>query len=81
MIPSRQRATVLSFDSLIGNTGGVVIQPPLGRVADVYSYSTSFVIAAAFQLLAVPFLLGSRRQGAAADTAIDTTAPAAAEPI
>ena len=35
----------------------------------------SFVVAAAFQLMAVPFLIGSRRQGAAADTAIDTTAP------
>jgi MFS family permease len=81
MIPSRQRATVLSFDSLMGNTGGVVIQPTLGRVADVYSYSTSFVVAAAFQLMAVPFLIGSRRQGAAADTAIDTTAPVVAESV
>ena len=81
MIPSRQRATVLSFDSLMGNTGGVVIQPALGRVADVYSYSTSFVVAAAFQLMAVPFLIGSRRQGAAADTAIDTTAPVVAESV
>src|SRR3954452_6084763 len=40
MIPSRQRATVLSFDSLMGNTGGVVVPPLLGRAADVYSYST-----------------------------------------
>jgi MFS family permease len=31
MIPSRQRATVLSFDSLMGSAGGVVIQPVLGR--------------------------------------------------
>ena len=46
MIPSKQRATVLSFDSLMGSSGGVVIQPALGRVADVYSYSTSFVVAA-----------------------------------
>ena len=43
MIPSKQRATVLSFDSLMGSTGGVVIQPVLGKVADVYSYSTSLV--------------------------------------
>jgi MFS family permease len=27
MIPSKQRATVLSFDSLIGSSGGVVVQP------------------------------------------------------
>jgi MFS family permease len=68
MIPSKQRATVLSFDSLMGNTGGVVIQPALGRVADVSSYATSFVAAGAIQLLAVPFLFASRRQRADADT-------------
>ena len=34
VIPSEQRATVLSFDSLMGSAGGVVAQPALGRVAD-----------------------------------------------
>ena len=38
MIPSQQRATILSFDSLIGNAGGIVAQPALGRAADVYGY-------------------------------------------
>jgi MFS family permease len=70
MIPSRQRATVLSFDSLMGSSGGVVIQPVLGRAADVYSYSTSLVIGAAIQLLAAPFLVLSRRERSAADTAV-----------
>jgi MFS family permease len=70
MIPSKQRATVLSFDSLMGSSGGVVIQPALGKSADVYSYSTSFVFGALFQLLAVPFLFLSRRERAPADTAI-----------
>ena len=37
MIPSQQRATILSFDSLIASAGGIVAQPALGRVADVYS--------------------------------------------
>jgi MFS family permease len=37
VIPSEQRATVLSFASLMGSAGGVVSQPALGRVADVYS--------------------------------------------
>jgi len=41
MIPSEQRATVLSFDNLLGSSGGVVIQPVLGRIADVWSYATS----------------------------------------
>jgi len=73
MIPSPQRATVLSFDSLMGSSGGVVIQPVLGRAADVFSYSTSFVIGGVIQLAALPFLAGSRRQRHPADTA--TTAP------
>ena len=79
MIPSKQRATVLSFDSLMGSGGGVAIQPALGRVADVYSYSTSFVVGAVIQLAAVPFLIGSRRERAAADTGIGSRAPAAAQ--
>jgi len=73
MIPSKQRATVLSFDSLMGSSGGVVIQPILGRVADVYSYGTSFVVSSAFQIVAAPFLLASRRQGAAADVGLAVT--------
>ena len=75
MIPSRQRATVLSFDSLMGNTGGVVIQPVLGRSADVYSYGTSFAVGAVFQALAIPFLFLSRREQADSDTATSTPAP------
>ena len=35
MIPSRQRATILSFDSMMSSTGGVWTQPVLGRAADV----------------------------------------------
>ena len=70
MIPSEQRATVLSFDSLMGNTGGVVIQPILGKSADVWSYGTSYVIGAGFQALALPFLLLSRRENVPADTVI-----------
>ncbi|MBC8132762.1 MAG: MFS transporter, partial [Deltaproteobacteria bacterium] len=39
MIPSAQRATVLSFDNLMGSAGGVVIQPALGRIADGWGYA------------------------------------------
>jgi MFS family permease len=75
MIPSRQRATVLSFDSLMGNTGGVVLQPALGRTADVYSYSTSLVAGGLIQLVAVPFLLLSRRERSPADSQIGAPVP------
>ena len=67
LIPSEQRATVLSFDSLMGSAGGVVTQPALGRAADVYGYATSFVIAAVVEGLAIPFVLLARRERASSD--------------
>ena len=39
LIPSRQRATILSFDSMMSSTGGVWTQPVLGRSADVWGYA------------------------------------------
>lgn len=69
MIPSKQRATVLSFDSLMGSSGGVVVQPALGRGADVFGYPASLAMAGVVQLFVVPFLLASRRQGSPADEA------------
>ena len=67
LIPSEQRATVLSFDSLIGSAGGVVAQPALGRVADIGGYAASYVVAAGVQALAVPFYLLARRERAPSD--------------
>jgi MFS family permease len=60
LIPSKQRATVLSFDSLMGSSGGVVIQPALGRTADVWSYGTSFIGAGLLSAIAVPLILRSK---------------------
>ena len=67
LIPSDQRATVLSFDALMGSAGGVVTQPALGRVADVGGYSASYAVAAAIQVLALPFLVLARRENAVSD--------------
>ena len=67
LIPSEQRATVLSFDSLFGSTGGVVIQPILGKVADVWSYPASYIVSAGFQSLAIPFAWLARRENAKQD--------------
>lgn len=66
-IPSQQRATVLSFDSLVGSVGGVVAQPALGRVADVYGYGPSYVVSAAVSTLALPFMWLARRERAGSD--------------
>ncbi len=67
LIPSKQRATVLSFDALMASSGGVVIQPTLGRAADVWNYSTSLVFGAGIQVVAVPFIFLSKREKAEAD--------------
>jgi MFS family permease len=80
LIPSRQRATILSFDSMMSSTGGVWTQPVLGRSADVWGYGPSYLIGAGISTLALPFLLLSRRQNAAADTVQPTEAAAAAQP-
>jgi MFS family permease len=71
LIPSEQRATILSFQSLMGSSGGVVVQPLLGRAADVWGYASTYVIGGAVSALALPFILWSRRQRAPADTAKD----------
>jgi MFS family permease len=67
IIPSQQRATLLSFDSMMGSAGGVVAQPALGRVADVAGYPQAYLVGAALRLIAVPFLLLTRRQNAPSD--------------
>jgi MFS family permease len=79
MIPSKQRATVLSFDSLMGSSGGVVVQPALGRAADVYGYPASLAISGVIELIAVPFLLASRRRLPPADQANAATSTPNAE--
>ncbi|MET0828860.1 MAG: MFS transporter [Microbacterium sp.] len=71
MIPSKQRATVLSFDSLMGSGGGVVFQPVLGRVADVGGYGASLIWSGVITAIAVPFVLLSRAQRSPADTVRD----------
>jgi MFS family permease len=80
MIPSRQRATILSFDSLMSSTGGVWAQPILGRAADAWGYGTSYVMSAGITAFALPFLALSRRQNAPADTVESAEIEEAAQP-
>jgi MFS family permease len=72
LIPSEQRATVLSFDSLFGSSGGVVIQPVLGKAADAWSYQVSYIFSAGFQALAIPFTWLARRERAKSDAITST---------
>ncbi len=74
LIPSRQRATILSFDSLMDSSGGVWAQPVLGRTADLWGYGASYVAAAGISVLAVPALALSKRQRASADVITESDA-------
>lgn len=67
VIPSQQRATVLSFFSLTGSAGGVVSQPLLGRVADIYSLGTGYLVAGALYVAQLPFILKVRGMDLEAD--------------
>ena len=82
MIPSKQRATVLSFDSLLGSAGGAAIQPVLGRAADLGGYGFSLLWSGVIQALAIPFILLSRAEHDPADTAreVASGAPPGAQP-
>jgi MFS family permease len=75
LIPSSQRATILSFDSLVASSGGVVVQPGLGRAADAWGYPTSYVLSGVLAALALPFVALARAQRAAADRERDAPAP------
>ena len=73
MIPSPQRATILSFDSLMTSAGGIVAQPLLGKSADVWSYQASYLLSAAGSALALPFVLRARQLAVPADTEVAPT--------
>jgi MFS family permease len=72
LIESNRRATVLSFDSLLGSSGAAMIQPVLGKTADVWGYPASYLAGAAFQALALPFCWLAVRERTAADRMDET---------
>jgi MFS family permease len=67
LIPSEQRATILSFDSLLSNTGGMVAQPALGKSADVWGYQASYLLSAVGSAVALPFIARARQLNTPAD--------------
>ncbi len=78
VIPSEQRATVVSFDSLFGSLGSVGGQTGLGYLAQVRSLSVGFVASGLIAGLALPALGLLRRLGERADR---ITAPAEEAPV
>lgn len=67
LVPSKQRASVLSFDALFASTGAAAMQPGLGRVASSGGFATAYVVSASLQLLTLPLLVLARKQQSEAD--------------
>lgn len=83
VIPSPERATVISFDSLFGSTGSVGGQAGLGYLAETRSIAAGFVVGGLATALALPLLGRVRRLGERADRIVrpeDPTVPVESPP-
>lgn len=60
-IPSEQRATILSFDSMMGKLGAVLGLVVLGWIAKSYSIETSWIISGSLMFLLIPIYLKAKK--------------------
>lgn len=67
---SQYRATVVSFDSMIGSTGGFGGQLGLGALSDLRSIGTGYTTGGVATLVALPLLWAVRRVGGPADQVV-----------
>lgn len=65
--PSEERATVVSFDSMISGVGGVAGQTGLGIYSEKQGYAAVYVVGGAVVALAAPFVIAARRMKPPAD--------------
>ena len=70
-IPSAQRATILSLDSMFGNTGGVIGQSVWGAVARVRSIGVAWAYSGLTLLLGIPLYWIARKSDKHLDAIID----------
>lgn len=66
-VPSAHRATVLSFDSMLGSAGGIAGQTGLGYLARARGVGAGYVAGGLLTLVALPILLRVRHLGGDAD--------------
>jgi MFS family permease len=67
LVPSQQRATVVSFDSMLSNVGGTGGQVGLGALGEARSVGAAFVVGGVATAAALPLLARVRRIGGPAD--------------
>ena len=70
VVPTEQRATVVSFDSMISNTGGTVGQLGLGALGEARSVGTAFVVGGLATAAAIPLFARVRSIGGPADVIV-----------
>jgi len=66
-IPSTERASVVSFDSMFGNGGGILGQAGLGYLSRAHSIEQGYVVGGLASLLALPLIVALRRLKRPAD--------------
>jgi predicted MFS family arabinose efflux permease len=71
-IPSEQRATVVSFDSLVSSAGSMLGQTGLGRLAQTYSLGAGYVVGGLVTAVAWPVVLVLRRRNDPSDIIVGT---------
>jgi MFS family permease len=69
-IPSEQRASVISFDSLLSSTGSMFGQLGLGRIAQTQSIATGYIAGGFTTVLVLPVIVLLRRLGEPADVIV-----------
>ncbi len=70
IVPAQQRATVVSFDSMVSNVGGVGGQVGLGALGEARSVGAAFVAGGVATAAALPLLARLRGLRGTADTII-----------
>lgn len=71
-IPSEQRATVISFDSLIGSGGSAGGQAVLGYLSQVHSISQGYIVGGLATALVLPVQIILRRLNSPVDIIVGT---------
>jgi MFS family permease len=72
IIPTSERATLVSFDALLGSLGSVGGQTGLGYLAQVRSVADGFVVGGLATVVAVPLYALLRRRGEPTDRILET---------
>lgn len=67
LIPTEQRATVISFDSMMGSAGGIVGQTSLGFLSRARSISDGYVMGGLATIFALPVVFLLRNLGEEGD--------------